>query len=79
MGGIMNEYNFVAAESILRFWLRQSDGGAPPPIVPMTPALAKFVDHPTAQKIWSSLLARLSSQPISTSNDAGSPAARSKS
>jgi len=79
MGRIMNEYNYVAAESILRFWLSQSDGGTPPAIVPMTPALAKFVDQPTAQKIWSSLLARSASQPISTSNEAGSPAARSKS
>ena len=75
----MNDSNYIAAEKILGSWIRQCDGGTPPSIVPMVPALAKLVDQTTAQKIWDSLLTPAASQPISTITAADSPAVQANS
>jgi hypothetical protein len=60
----MSDDNHQAAERLLRFWLRQCDGGTPPAVVPMVPALAKLVDQPTAQKIWDDLLRQFDPNPV---------------
>ena len=54
--------NETQLRRLLGHWLRQCSGGTPPSKVPFTPAVQALADEPTAQRIWTELLAQWPAQ-----------------
>lgn len=60
---IKKETPVAQARDLIRFYLRQMDGGRYPARIGYSPALAKWVDAGTAQRIYEEELGHLAVRP----------------